>query len=210
MFEREPSFNPESTLWQEVLLLAIQDALHGVPGGFGNRATRQRMTEDARNYLTTPSADLAEVCALVGLDMHSVIEQMQKQIAAAPTIEQLFSARKKPSRQGKTLTHQGETLTISEWAERLNLQPNTIRIRIKNGASIEEALSTDKLPTEPKGRQPRWITHDGETRTVKDWSQRLGLKPVTIHYRLRKGATAAEALQPVAQMPLKPQHVRQP
>ncbi|WGR62518.1 hypothetical protein E3U26_17315 (plasmid) [Paracoccus ferrooxidans] len=123
---------------------------------------------------------------------------MQKQIAAAPTIEQLFSARKKPSRQGKTLTHQGETLTISEWADRLNLQPDTIRIRLKNGASIEEALSADKRHTVRKDRQPRWITYNGETRTVKDWSQRLGLKPVTIHYRLYRGATAAEALQPVA------------
>ncbi|WEJ80962.1 hypothetical protein EQ718_24135 (plasmid) [Paracoccus versutus] len=188
----------EKDLWQEVLLLAIQDALHGVPGGFGNRDTRLRMTEDARNYLTTPSADLAEVCALVGLDMHSVIERMRKQIANAPTIDQLFSVRKKPSRPGKTLTHQGETLTINEWAERLNLQPHTICARLKNGLSVEEALSPDKLPTGQKSRQPRWITHNGETRTVRDWSQRLGLKPVTIHYRLRKGATAAEALQPVA------------
>lgn len=200
----------EKDLWQEVLLLAIQDALHGVPGGFGNRDTRLRMTEDARNYLTTPSADLAEVCTLVGLDMHSVIERMRKQIAAAPIPEELIGipepktpgprrvAPNKNGRKPRLITFNGETLTINEWAERLNIPPDTIRSRLKNGSSIEEVLSPDKLYTGQKSRQPRWITHNGETRTVRDWSQRLGLKPVTIHYRLRKGATAAEALQPVA------------
>ncbi len=82
MFERE--------LWQQVLLQAVNDALHGVPGGMSNKAVRIRDTHAARDYLTTPSQDLSMVCNLAGLDPVAVIERMRKQIAAAPTPEELI------------------------------------------------------------------------------------------------------------------------
>jgi hypothetical protein len=41
----------------------------------------------------------------------------------------------------KTLTLNGETLTIPQWAKRLNLTANTIRYRIRTGWPLEQALT---------------------------------------------------------------------
>lgn len=49
------------------------------------------------------------------------------------------------TRNNKLLTHNGETLCIAEWAERLGLGRTTIADRIRYGWSIERALSTPKL-----------------------------------------------------------------
>ena len=38
---------------------------------------------------------------------------------------------------------------------------------------------------------------NGEERCIKDWSELLGIHPATIRNRLRRGATAEQALQPV-------------
>lgn len=87
MFDREPDHNPESTLWQTVLLLTIDDALKGVSqqgANYKGTAARVCMIEEARRYLTTPSRDLAQVCALAGMEMRAVIDRMKVKIAAAP------------------------------------------------------------------------------------------------------------------------------
>lgn len=41
------------------------------------------------------------------------------------------------------LTHNGETLSVAEWAEKLGLKRWTIHNRLKYGWSVERALSTD-------------------------------------------------------------------
>jgi len=44
-------------------------------------------------------------------------------------------------RNNRTLTHDGETLCLSEWAERLNVVPNTIKCRLASGWSIDDAVT---------------------------------------------------------------------
>lgn len=44
----------------------------------------------------------------------------------------------------------GQTLSISEWARKIGVNKETLRGRLKNGMSVECALTT---PTKPKGRQ---------------------------------------------------------
>ena len=113
-------------LWQSVLLLAVEDALYG-PAQISSRDRRIHMIETARRYLTQPSADLAEVCALAGMDMQAIIDRMRQNIAAAPSPEELASKRIKP-RAGKSktkakrirfedrdFTMRGETRTAAEW-----------------------------------------------------------------------------------------------
>jgi hypothetical protein len=48
----------------------------------------------------------------------------------------------------RTITHDGITLTIAEWAERTNQMPRTLRWRLNAGWPIEQAL---QLPLQPAG-----------------------------------------------------------
>lgn len=46
------------------------------------------------------------------------------------------------TRDNHLVTHNGQTLTIAEWAELTGVTPSTIRQRLKRGVSVEEALFT--------------------------------------------------------------------
>lgn len=43
-------------------------------------------------------------------------------------------------RRNHLLTHDGETLTVSQWADRIGLQYSTFSVRIKRGWSMQRAL----------------------------------------------------------------------
>lgn len=45
-------------------------------------------------------------------------------------------------RNNRMLTFQGETLSVSEWAEKVGLEYNTLSYRLCNGWSVEKALTT--------------------------------------------------------------------
>ena len=40
------------------------------------------------------------------------------------------------------ITFENQTLTIAQWSKRINVRPDTLRIRINSGWSIEKALTT--------------------------------------------------------------------
>jgi hypothetical protein len=67
--------NPERALWQTVLLQAIEEALNGPKNA--TKAQRDQMWQEARDYITTPSNDLAMVCALAGVEADAVVERMR-------------------------------------------------------------------------------------------------------------------------------------
>jgi len=47
----------------------------------------------------------------------------------------------------------------------------------------------------------RWLTHNGETRTMTDWSRHLEISRMRIEARLRRGLSVEEALKPEARPP---------
>lgn len=90
-------------LWMEVLQVAVQDALEGVPGQRHDVAKRIQKIEDARLLLTTPSEDLEIICSLAGLDWDAVLERMKRKIADAPTPTELVQPQyRKRRNQNKT------------------------------------------------------------------------------------------------------------
>lgn len=86
------SRNDCETLWQRVLSVAVNEALTG-EGILGPREQRIREIEAARRYFTRFSRDFNEVCSLAGLDPEAVRERMVKQLATAPTPEELIEAK---------------------------------------------------------------------------------------------------------------------
>jgi hypothetical protein len=67
--------NPERALWQMVLHQAVHDALHGPRGDIKTRYAE--LWQEAREFIVTPSEDLAMVCAMAGVEMDAVIERMR-------------------------------------------------------------------------------------------------------------------------------------
>ena len=49
--------------------------------------------------------------------------------------------------------HAGETLTVSQWAERLGILPNTLQYRLYRGWTVGEALERDKKTASKKRRK---------------------------------------------------------
>jgi len=65
-------------LWQAVLMRAIEDAVQGVPVDGRSSERREFETQEARRFLTRPSADLDLVCTFAGVDPEAVREAFAK------------------------------------------------------------------------------------------------------------------------------------
>lgn len=240
MFDRTPSHNPHRDLWQDVLLLAVEDALLG-PSQLNSWISRLRVCQHARNYLTTPSADLAEVCDHAGFDMAAVIEHLRPKIAKAPPPEELagqsrrqstasIRRRPKPKRQPKRVpfpeqyfTINGTTRTAAEWCARFDVPLSLAKDRLTRSWPIgraftlsredarDEAMAKARQAFNSRARQADHpaakrkrarsaatplYTHSGESLTLTEWAERAGLKKGTLAKRLRCGMTLSEALTP--------------
>lgn len=78
------------------------------------------------------------------------------------------------------LCHQGETLSLLEWAERTGLNAVTIRARLYAGWEIDRALTAPPFPTRANSRAAL--------------AREVGIDPRTVESRLRRGWQLEEAL----------------
>lgn len=88
----------------------------------------------------------------------------------------------------KRLMLNGTTLTVSEWSSRINVNPDTISRRLKNGWSVEKTLTTPAGNYDKSLKEKRipvlQISKDGEM--IKEWpsmftaSKSLGIPPSCI------------------------------
>ena len=132
---------PERELWQEVLLRAITDARLD-PCSWPIPASAYAETAEARAYLTTPSKDLATVCALAGVEVEALLDRMQREVASVAVVQR--AERHIPQKRNKTFTHEGKPLAVPEWAEITGLSRGTIYSRLQKGWSISQALTTPR------------------------------------------------------------------
>ena len=88
------------------------------------------------------------------------------------------------------IEYNGETMCLTDWADRLGLNYETLRQRIRDyGWSVEDAFSRSVQPRELD------ITHSGETLTLQQWSERTGLDSHLIYNRIHeKGWSVEKAL----------------
>lgn len=101
-------------------------------------------------------------------------------------------ATRRPFRKSAhTYEHNGLTLTVEEWAQRVGISKQAMHMRIKKCASLEIAFTSEDQRIHKVSRQ---LEHDGLSLSVGEWAQRLGIHQNTIYRRLRLGASVAEAL----------------
>ena len=84
------------------------------------------------------------------------------------------------------ISHEGETHTLTEWAEKVGISPATLSGRVnKNGYSYERALT-----------EPVEVTYEinGEAHTMMEWSKILGIKFSIVSNRVSRGMTVVDAL----------------
>ncbi|MDW9841316.1 hypothetical protein GOB05_15210 [Sinorhizobium meliloti] len=79
---------------------------------------------------------------------------------------------KRTDRSAMTYTHNGKTLTLAQWALATGLSKNTIYGRLYAGWSIERALTlSDGRSADRAARH----TINGETKTLKEWANHVGI-----------------------------------
>lgn len=100
-------------------------------------------------------------------------------------------------RNSRFLTFRGKTQTRDQWAKEFGIHPMTLMARLRQGATVEEAL----LRPLHRGKKPsqrldaRMVTHNGKTQSVSDWEREYGLKIGFVGRRLRNGWSMEEALR---------------
>ncbi|WP_162560592.1 hypothetical protein [Methylobacterium durans] len=125
------------SLWRAVISQAFADA---ATTGMRRETVLER--SDARHWLTTPSQDFHEVCALADLEPTQVRTLAIKHIAEADADTKGENRGHLRGRVGQLITDaNGESLTVAQWAERLGIAENTITHRLRKGLPIEQMLA---------------------------------------------------------------------
>lgn len=100
-------------------------------------------------------------------------------------------------RTNRYVEYQGETHTISEWSRLIGISHDVIAGRLNRGWSIEDALTK---PTRSRKQSCPGIEYNGETRSIKEWSDITGIPYYTLIKRYEADWTPEEMLTtPVGQ-----------
>lgn len=92
------------------------------------------------------------------------------------------------------LSYKGETLSLQQWADRLGVKRSALHRRIKMGWSPEKVIETPIGETSGRFAAGSFITYDGLTLSISEWSRRTGVHKDTLSYRLRNGWSPERAL----------------
>jgi hypothetical protein len=82
------------------------------------------------------------------------------------------------------ITFDGETLSLADWALKLNINYNTLRTRYYDGKPIEEVLEGGRRSS-PINPDTYLLEYRGESKTINEWSPIIGLSKEIILNRLR-------------------------
>lgn len=87
-------------------------------------------------------------------------------------------------RNNRKLTHNGRTMTVSQWADELGISQYALHERMKRGMSIEQALTF----------KPPLIEFDGKKLSATEWAKITGIKRATIQKRIARNWTPEKTL----------------
>lgn len=89
-------------------------------------------------------------------------------------------------RDSRKLTFKDRTQSIWDWADETKLPYYVIINRMKWGWDAERILTTP-VNANFSQKQGKLITHQGRTQNVSQWARELGIKFVTLWWRLNQG-----------------------
>jgi hypothetical protein len=99
------------------------------------------------------------------------------------------------SDKGKEFTFRGKSKTLREWSKELDIGLAVLKNRI-----FTYKWTVRKAFTTPQKYSKRYITYKGETLSITQWANRLGVSRNSLCTRLRLGWTAEQTLEtPVKQ-----------
>jgi hypothetical protein len=75
----------------------------------------------------------------------------------------------------------------------LNIKEGTIRWRLNHGYSVEKAFTTKVIATKKSGK--KYLTYNGETKTVSEWGKAIGINAKILYARLGRGWTIERTLE---------------
>lgn len=81
-------------------------------------------------------------------------------------------------RSNKLITHNGETLTVSQWADRAGLSQQAFNVRYNAGWTMDQILNTEKYSYIQRPEV------DGISHTCKEWAEITGLPEDVIYERI--------------------------
>ena len=83
-------------------------------------------------------------------------------------------------RNNHLIIHQGETLTLSQWAVRAGIPRELLKSRLRRGWTMDRAMKQERFGD-------RLITHDGTTLSIAQWAERLRVPAARLRARLKYG-----------------------
>lgn len=96
------------------------------------------------------------------------------------------------TRRNVSITHNGETHHVSEWARITGMNRAVLGKRIKRGLNPEEALFT---PLKPTNRTYRIVVDGIEFDTLVELSNYLNVNPRALYYQVEKGRSIEEVVE---------------
>lgn len=90
------------------------------------------------------------------------------------------------------LTARGETKAINDWARDVGINCKTIRGRLDNGWSADDAIFTPAGSL--RNKSAKVVEYNGESHTILEWSEITGLYKELIRSRLSHGWSVEDAL----------------
>ncbi len=113
---------------------------------WATQSEQQRNTR--RNVFYTINGEskcLVEWCELYGINYKFVWHRINREgweVVAALTTPKIPQKDRDHSERGVRLTHNGESLTVAQWAKRTGIKETTLYWRIRKGKSIEDVLKS--------------------------------------------------------------------
>ncbi len=102
-----------------------------------------------------------------------------------------MKAQQNNKRSNVTLSYQGETLTLSQWAERIGVNYTTLRGRMKMGWTAEEIISPHVVSNDIRAKQYEAF---GQSKTLTEWCQEYGVGREAVRARIRRNMALEKAL----------------
>jgi hypothetical protein len=143
----------EQQLWCAVIEQALADAARPLVSNKLERFEQVR----ARDWFLGASPYFKRVCSLAGMEWDRLRSIAVQKIEAArsndaPIRGQTVPLRPRSKRRAKLYENDGLSLTIDQWAVKAGISSASIRVRLKDGMTIAEAIATQRYTRRGVGR----------------------------------------------------------